>query len=113
MFIIFNNLKFPVFYPVLPQILPFEFGEEAVNYGELTSLTCSISKGDLPIEIAWLHNNIAIENTELISIVKVNRKISTLSIDSARASHSGNYTCLARNLAGSATYTTTLYVNGI
>lgn len=99
--------------PVLPQILPFDFGEEAVNYGDLTSLTCSITKGDLPIEITWFHNGLQVVKSDSISIVKANRKISMLSIDSARANHAGNYTCVTSNPAGSASHTTTLYVNGI
>lgn len=110
-----KNLKIFIYLigPVLPQILPFEFGEEAVHYGELTSLTCSITKGDLPIQISWLHNNRPVDvSMQFVSVVKVNKKISTLSIDSARAEHAGNYTCVAENPAGSAAHTTQLFVNG-
>lgn len=74
-------------------------------------MTCSIAKGDLPIEISWKHNNETL-NDGLISIVKVNRKISTLSIDSVQAQHAGEYTCVAKNLAGFTSHSTTLYVNG-
>lgn len=96
---------------VAPQILPFDFGEETINSGDLTSLTCSISKGDSPIEISWLHQNSTI-NTEGVSVMKMNSKISMLSIDSARADHAGIYTCIAKNLAGSSSYSAILNVNG-
>ncbi|KAF2905043.1 hypothetical protein ILUMI_01126, partial [Ignelater luminosus] len=98
-------------YIFVPQILPFDFGEEPVNSGDLASLTCSINKGDLPIKILWLHNNENIKNDEGILINQINRKISTLSIDSVEAKHAGEYTCVAKNLAGTAIHSASLNVN--
>lgn len=40
------------------------------------------------------------------------RKISTLSIDSVDASHSGIYTCVAENKAGKTSFSAKLNVNG-
>lgn len=105
-------LKYTVF-TVLPQILPLDFGEESVNAGDLASLTCSVHKGDLPIDIEWLHNNKSITDADGISVSRVNKKISTLSIDSVLAEHAGEYTCLAKNPAGSTSSSAFLNVNGI
>ena len=99
-------------FPVIPQILPFSFGEEAMNTGDSTSLTCTITKGDLPVEITWSHNNTNLTNDGNIVILKMSRKISTLSFDSVQAEHLGGYTCTARNSAGSSTHTAFLNVNG-
>lgn len=41
----------------MPQITPFDFGDEPLNTGELTGVSCIVSKGDLPIEIYWTLNS--------------------------------------------------------
>lgn len=102
-----------IYLPVAPQILPFEFGEVPINSGELTSLTCSVSKGDLPIDLNWLHNNKSIELTHGISVMRMNKKVITLSIDSANEEHVGEYSCIAKNKAGETKYSAMLHVNGI
>lgn len=104
--------KYTVF-TVLPQILPLDFGEESVNAGDLASLTCSVHKGDLPIDIEWLHNNKSVTDADGISLSRVNKKISTLSIDYVLAEHAGEYVCLAKNPAGSTSFSAFLNVNGI
>ncbi|KAF7271145.1 hypothetical protein GWI33_015951 [Rhynchophorus ferrugineus] len=96
---------------VPPQMLPFDFGEESVNSGDLASLTCSIHKGDLPINISWLHNNVTIGYIDGVSVIQVNKKVSTVTIDSVQEQHRGEYTCLAENKAGSVQYTAVLNVN--
>lgn len=95
-----------------PQILPFDFGEESVDSGELASVTCSVHKGDLPIEILWHHNNRSLTEGYGVTIMK-NKKVSTLSIDSVSFENAGQYTCVATNRAGSVSHTATLNVNGI
>lgn len=95
-----------------PQISPFDFDENVVNSNELVSLTCSIKEGDLPLKITWMHNNRTVEDDFGISVVRVNKKISTLSIDSVQADHAGEYTCQAKNKAGIARHSAYLKVNG-
>lgn len=95
-----------------PQILPFDFGEESVNSGDLASLICSVHKGDLPMNITWIHYNKSIGYNEGIQISNVNKKISTLSIDSVQEEHSGTYTCLVQNKAGISSHSAELHVNG-
>lgn len=39
-----------------PQIGIFSFGNEPLNAGDLATVTCAVSKGDLPLEIMWIFN---------------------------------------------------------
>ncbi|KAJ8967482.1 hypothetical protein NQ314_002796 [Rhamnusium bicolor] len=96
---------------VSPQITPFDFGEESINSGDSTSLTCSVHKGDLPINISWLHNNISIGYIDGILVSKVGKKVGTITIDSVQEDHAGSYTCIAENKAGVIRYSATLHVN--
>lgn len=108
--IFLNHLNFTV----PPQIAPFIIGEEPANWGEQVSVTCSILKGDHPMEIRWTHNNQEINPTSYpdISITKNGKKVSLLLIDSVTARHAGEYTCVASNSAGSRSHSAFLAVNG-
>lgn len=97
---------------VHPQLLPLDFGEESFNAGDPVSLTCSLHKGDLPINLSWLHNNISIGYKEGIIISKVGQRNSMMTIDSVSYEHGGIYTCIAENKAGIATSSAKLNVNG-
>ncbi|XP_065340879.1 cell adhesion molecule Dscam1 isoform X34 [Cloeon dipterum] len=96
---------------VLPQIIPFTFGDEIPNVGELASMQCSVIKGDSPISISWLFNGTELESSDEIVISKISRKVSALTIESVHASHIGEYTCLAKNAAGATNYSALLHVN--
>lgn len=98
---------------VAPQIFPFTFGDEPVNSGEAISATCSILKGDFPMDISWAFNGepISAESTDQFSITK-GKRLSVLSIDAVAARHAGEYTCTASNKAGASSHTAALAVNG-
>lgn len=83
-----------------------------MNYDETVSVTCTVSGGDLPINFIWLLNRVPIEPNQDILLEKRGKRISVLMIDALKATHMGNYTCLAENLAGSVEYTSQLIVNG-
>lgn len=100
-------------FSVPPQIAPFYFGEEAVNSGELVSVTCSIHKGDLPIEISWYHNGKPISDDGQGMVIMKSKKVNTLTIESVSSESSGEYSCVAKNAAGVASHSTALNVNGI
>lgn len=97
---------------VPPQVSPFEFGEEAINSGDFTSVQCSVHKGDLPVNITWVQNGRPIKGNEGVTVSKTGKRVSTLTIDSVDESHSGNYTCVVQNKAGSVSFTAELHVNG-
>ncbi|KAG7213701.1 hypothetical protein KM043_002940, partial [Ampulex compressa] len=97
---------------VAPQIFPFSFGDEPVNSGEAISATCSILKGDFPMDISWAFNGVPIdpESTDQFAITK-GKRLSVLAIDAVAARHSGEYTCTASNKAGASSHAGTLAVN--
>lgn len=97
---------------VPPQITAFDFGEEAINAEEYTLITCSVFKGDLPIEITWKHNSRTIDPLDGVTIARTSKRSSQLSIESAQAMHSGEYTCTAKNGAGHSSHSAVLNVNG-
>lgn len=93
-------------------ITPFEFGEDSVNSDDMVTLMCTVGKGDFPIKINWYLNGLEVERYEGISTMRTNKRVSQLTIDQVQALHSGEYTCLASNDAGNASYSTSLRVNG-
>ncbi|XP_059477741.1 cell adhesion molecule Dscam2 isoform X43 [Neocloeon triangulifer] len=96
---------------VLPQIMPFSFGEETINAGDFLSTQCSIIKGDSPISIAWFFNNTEIQSTDQITVSKIGKRGSALTIEAVHAAHMGEYTCVAKNAAGATNFTTYLHIN--
>lgn len=97
----------------MPQIVPFDFGEESINSMDMVSAHCTVNKGDLPIDIYWVRNGHKLfSNDDGIIISKTNKRISVLSIESVGDRHSGNYTCVAENLAGAYQHSAQLFVNG-
>lgn len=104
-----------LFYPhlVTPQILPFDFGQETVNSGDVIVATCVITKGDLPITISWTLNERSVKNIGGIRVVSTSKRVSQLSIESVQAEHAGTYICNAENSAGFTNYSAYLHINGI
>lgn len=98
---------------VLPQIVPFDFGDESINAMDMVSAYCTVNKGDLPVDISWKRNDHKLYTNDGILISKTSQRISVLSIESVRDRHSGNYTCVAENSAGIAQHSAQLFVNGI
>lgn len=97
---------------VPPKITPFSFGEEPMNFEEPVSVTCTISGGDLPINVIWTLNRVPIEPSMGILTEKRGKRIYALTIESVKAEHAGNFTCLAENIAGITEHTSQLVVNG-
>ena len=96
-----------------PTIAPFSFPWETVDEGTFAQITCSITKGDEPLEITWhLHGDV-ISSEPSITTSMIGTRTSILIISSVGYRHSGLYTCRASNKAGSETYSAELKVNGI
>lgn len=93
--------------------MPFEFGEEPVNAQEMVLVTCTVSKGDLPLKIEWYFNeNIVKSGNNGVNLLNTKRT-SQLSIESVTHQNQGNYTCVVKNEAGIMNHTAELFVNGI
>ncbi|XP_050305217.1 cell adhesion molecule Dscam2 isoform X38 [Anthonomus grandis grandis] len=94
---------------VLPHITPFEF-ENEVNTGDSVQLSCYVNKGDMPLTFSWHLNGRNVEKLPEINVSLFGKKTSLLNIDSVKASHAGNYTCVASNKAGISSFTAELTV---
>jgi hypothetical protein len=94
--------------------MPFDIGEEPANWGDTITVTCTVLKGDHPIQIEWALNGEPISRDHPdISIVSTGKRVSLLTIDAVTARHAGEYTCTASNVAGGTSYSASLAVNGI
>lgn len=112
-FVLHSTVIFLQLFPVPPQIISFEFSDDPVNSEDMSSLQCTVHKGDFPIDISWTLNNRSVTLYQGISVMRTNKRISQLSIDSVQAEHAGEYVCLAKNSAGIAKQSAHLHVNGI
>lgn len=97
---------------VPPQVVPFTFGDEVSNAGDIVAVQCMVLKGDMPIEIKWMHNNHPVISENGVTIMKMSPRISSLNIESVRGEHRGLYKCVATNKAGQDEYSSELNVNG-
>lgn len=98
---------------VAPEISPFDIGEGPANWGDTVTATCTVLKGDHPIQIEWALNGEPIARDQYdISIVKTSKRVSVLTIDGVTATHAGEYTCSVGNAAGGTSYSASLAVNG-
>lgn len=90
-----------------------------MHFDEAISAVCTITKGDLPIDIWWtLSDNMDsvqehnISTNDGIVISKTGTKLSVLNIEAVKSRHRGNYSCFAKNKAGIAKQSAFLSVNG-
>lgn len=81
--------------------------------GEVAMVMCMVAKGDLPLDLFWSLNEVPIVSGEGgFTVLKMNSRSSTLSIDSLDGVHRGRYSCVARNKAGFDEFNAELRVNG-
>lgn len=99
-------------YIVPPIIVPFSFGEKPSHINQYLTLQCTLSDGDLPINILWTFNNQPITHEFDIIIAKMGKRSSVLTIESVTDKHAGKYVCQGENRAGLAVYSTILKVIG-
>lgn len=97
-------------YTVLPVIAPFDF-DGPMLAGESVQLNCYVTKADRPLIIQWHFNGSDVNNFG-ISTSMFNDRTNILAIDAVGPEHSGVYTCIATNKAGSSKYSAILLVNG-
>ncbi|XP_030081941.1 Down syndrome cell adhesion molecule-like protein Dscam2 isoform X10 [Drosophila hydei] len=99
---------------VLPQIVPFAY-EDVINTGDSIDLFCQIQKGDRPLRVHWSFERSASASYDLLQpqmrTNRISSKTSMLSIPSASPAHTGTYTCIASNAAGTTSYGVNLTVN--
>lgn len=93
--------------------MPFSFGEESYHAGQPATLQCTVAEGDQPLTITWYKDDEPISSGHNnVTVVKLTRHLSVLTIEEVSAYHVGNYTCSAKNNVGVNNYTAALFVNG-
>ena len=100
------------FYLEPPNLLPLTFGQEVMDAGASAQVLCIVTKGDLPLNIAWSFHGSNITSDLGISTMPTGPLGSLLMIPSVGHKHRGTYTCKASNLAGVRTQSVELKVNG-
>lgn len=105
-----HTVSFDVAVP--PKLLPFSFGEEPLNSGQVVTVPCAVIEGDAPLKLRWTLNGHGISPHSGIAILDLGGRGAILSIGSVKASHAGSYNCIAENLAGRHELSADLIVNG-
>jgi hypothetical protein len=102
-----------IYNAVAPKIVPFST-VALLQRGERVTITCTMAKGDVPLNILWLKDGIPLANTEdeRVKILTFDHYNSMLTIESLELRHVGNYTCQAANAAGMASHSQAVLVNG-
>lgn len=113
MFLIYLYYEIGEIFVVLPKLLPFSFGEDALNSGQVVTVPCAVMEGDQPLKLHWLLNYHPIAQHSGITILDLGDRGAILSIGSVQASHAGIYTCMAENPAGKRRHSAKLVVNGV
>ncbi len=93
--------------------MPFDLSDEAITSGQPVTIQFTVSEGDMPINFRWAFHGKELSSQMGITTVRLNARVSLLSIDSIAAGHAGDYTCTAQNSAGSVNHTATLLVQGL
>lgn len=76
------------------------------------SVQCILGEGDLPVKILWEFNGDPLESGDGIMVSALGLRVSYMMIESVEGRHAGNYTCSAKNRAGSKSFTAELEVIG-
>ena len=94
-----------------PKISPFTFDGD-LKEGDRSQVSCTISSGDMPIDIKWEKDGQPFEPATDVQ-VQNNVFSSNILFFSLKAVHSGTYTCIATNAADATNFTAQLIVRGL
>ena len=101
------------FCAVPPELIPLTFGKDVVDEGNFAQLSCIAMSGDEPLTISWTFHGQDLSSDLGIMTTPIGSRGSMLIISNVGHKHSGNYTCTAKNEAGSKSETAVLKVNGM
>lgn len=83
-----------------------------MDEGGFAQLSCIVTTGDEPLTISWSFHGGIITSDLGIIITPIGTRGSMLIISNVGHKHRGNYTCTAKNSAGTRSSTVELNVNG-
>lgn len=84
-----------------------------LNVGERASFSCGVIKGDLPLTISWRKDGRPLDQgAHHVSINNVDQFNSMLIVDRLNSEHTGNYSCVVKNMAAEVQISQSLLVNG-
>ncbi|KAH8022254.1 hypothetical protein HPB51_023132 [Rhipicephalus microplus] len=90
-----------------PVVTPFSFPTD-LSEGSSAQVFCAISKGTLPVYFTWFKDGQTVSGDNVK--VTTSETFSALRISQVSATDVGNYTCFAKNLQGSDSYSVKLEV---
>ncbi|GLH07043.1 Down syndrome cell adhesion molecule-like protein Dscam2 [Gryllus bimaculatus] len=97
---------------VPPRILPIPAMTNLLQEGMRAAISCQIIEGDLPVTFRWERNGQPIPLSNYgITTRRLDEYSTSLVIEQITSRHSGNYTCVAQNIAGAESFTVPLTVN--
>ncbi|KAJ0174157.1 hypothetical protein K1T71_010303 [Dendrolimus kikuchii] len=100
---------------VQPKILPISPLTNLLREGMRAAISCQILEGDLPVAFRWEKNGQPVTSSPYAPSGIITRRMdeysASLVIEQITSLHSGNYTCIASNIAGSERFTIPLTVN--
>lgn len=102
------------FVPDPPTIKEFKFPAN-LSPGDTVAVNCVVKKGSTgPFELTWRKDGLPVQPTATLTVAShKGGPLSALSIVDLAAEDSGNYTCVARNAAGSDEFSAYLAVKGM
>ena len=86
--------------------------------GKRLRVLCTVSEGDLPLEVDWWKDGILIGNNEEkyesygTSVRRIDEYTSLLAISFLETTHAGNYSCVASNSVAAYSRSATLTIRG-
>lgn len=75
-------------------------------------MNCHVSKGDQPVKMIWMFNGQNLTARMGVTTQNIGSRTSLLTISNVLDIHSGNYTCMASNAAGTVNHTAVVQVKG-
>ena len=85
----------------------------ATRAGMRAQSTCYVQEGDQPITIHWEKDGERIKPSTTVLVAQINDFTSIITITKANAGHSGNYTCVASNIASTVKTSAFLAIKGM
>ena len=95
-----------------PEIVPFAFPVNSGLRGSFSQLICTVSTGETPLKIIWLHNKRPRLPKGVLTYM-IGTRTSILTISNVTLLHSGVYECIASNKVGRDRHVAELLVKGM